>query len=815
MFASKDIFLKSSGGGGYQISRSVRLRSSASAYLNRTPASATNRKTFTFSFWMKLGLVSITEVAFSAGAGGSDSDNLTIGFTGDGKFTCGLWNFSPFLTSQVFRDPSAWYHIVVAIDTTQATATNRVLPYINGNLITAFTTDDRASVTQNMNLAVNNTTGHNIGRNIYGSNYYVDGYLAEFNFIDGQQLTASSFGETNAVTGVWQPKKYAGTYGTNGFYLNFSDNSTAAALGTDFSGNSNTWTVNNISVTAGVTYDSMVDSPTVGATSSNYATLNPLDKAASFTTAGGNLNFTPANTSDLYSCRSTIQIPSTGKWIWEVTNTNSTYMITAGLLSGSTATTGQQTVSCAGMTVGAIGTFFSTTQWMNTTTTWSVTNIGNGDTLVIAYDADAGKIWFGRVASGGSTVTFYNTSGTADPSTGTDPRASGIVAGGWFAGFGTYFTPSGASANFGQRPFAFTNIPTGFVALNTQNLPTPTISNGATVMAATLYTGTGAALTVANTVGSASFQPDLVWVKGRSGATDHALYDAVRGVQNQLESNTTTAETAETTGLTAFGSTGFTIGALAQMNTSAATYVAWQWNAGGSTVTNTSGSISAQVRANPTAGFSVVTYTGTGSAATIGHGLGVAPQMIIIFERSPGGDDHIVYHASLTSNQYSIRLNTAAAQAGPSGAYWNSTSPTSTVFSVGTSGESNQSTATYVAYCFAPVAGYSAFGSYAVNNSADGPFVYLGFRARWILFKNNGASTWNWMIVDTARDAINTVNSRLFPDLSNAESSTASPYLDITANGFKIRTTGGLFNTEGPVFYAAFAENPFKLSLAR
>jgi hypothetical protein len=609
--------------------------------------------------------------------------------------------------------------------------------------------------------------------------------------------------------------------------LNFSDNSnnTAATIGKDNSGNGNNWTPNNISVTAGVTYDSMMDSPTVGATSSNYATLNPLDKAASFTTAGGNLNFTPANTSDLYSCRSTIQIPSTGKWIWEVTNTNSTYMITAGLLSGSTALTGQQTVSCAGMTVGAIGTFFSTTQWMNTTTTWSVTNIGNGDTLVIAYDADAGKIWFGRVASGGTTVTWYNTSGTADPSTGTDPRASGIVAGGWFAGFGTYFTPSGASANFGQRPFAFTNIPTGFVALNTQNLPNAPIKKGnqhfdIVTSTATVSTGT--------TVSSLAFSPGLMWRKNRNNVESHYWVDAVRGTGagGFLVGNSTAAATGypNSDGTLTFNSNGYTI---AETNWGAGefyfnsrTYVDWMWNAGSSTVTNTDGTISAQVRANPTSGFSIVTYTGTGAAATIGHGLGVAPRMIIVFERSPAGDDHIVYHANLTSNQYSIRLNTTAAQAGPSGAYWNSASPTSTVFSVGTSGESNQSTATYVAYCFAPVAGYSAFGSYTGNGSADGPFVFTGFRPRFVMIRAFSTGLRDWLIYDTSTSNPNNPGSDgpLVAASTDVTSYDGVAYtsFDILSNGFKVRAATTNLNASGEShLFMAFAENPFKHSLAR
>lgn len=337
------------------------------------------------------------------------------------------------------------------------------------------------------------------------------------------------------------------------------------------------------------------------------------------------------------------------------------------------------------------------------------------------------------------------------------------------------------------------------------------IPDGRTVMAATLYTGTGATQTINNSANGVSFQPDLVWVKGRSGATDHAWYDAVRGVQKQLESNTTTAETTETTGLTAFGTTGFTIGALAQMNTNAATYVAWQWNAGGTTVTNTSGSISAQVRANATAGFSVVGYTGTGANATVGHGLGVAPSMIITKVRSTSGADWSVYHASV-GNTKSLFLNTTAAPS-TSVNFWNNTSPTSTVFSVGISGGTNNSGNTMIAYCFAAVAGYSAFGSYTGNGSADGPFVYLGFRPRFVMWKRTDAVA-NWFLMDSSRTPANPVNLELYADQTNAEVTFTD--CDFLSNGFKLRTSDSSRNASGGTYiYAAFGENPFKFSNAR
>jgi hypothetical protein len=343
------------------------------------------------------------------------------------------------------------------------------------------------------------------------------------------------------------------------------------------------------------------------------------------------------------------------------------------------------------------------------------------------------------------------------------------------------------------------------------------IPDGRTVMAATLYTGTGATQTISNSANGVSFQPDFVWVKGRSGATDHALYDAVRGVQKQIESNSSGAETTETTGLTAFGSTGFTIGALAQMNTSAATYVAWQWNAGGSTVTNTSGSISAQVRANTTAGCSVVTYTGTGSAATIGHGLGVAPAMIIVKSRS-AVQSWVVYHQSNGASPQNnvLFLNLTDASSAIAGA-WNNTAPTSTLITLGNSSGAgtNTTSATYVAYCFAPVAGYSAFGKYTGNGSADGPFVYTGFRPRWVMIKRTDANE-NWQMYDTSRNTSNVVGEYLLANSSGAGATIT--VLDFLSNGFKIRVDGtnpGANTSGGTYVYACFSENPFKFANAR
>jgi len=784
-----------SGQQGYQISRSVRLRSSASAYLNRTPAVASNRQKWTWSGWVKRGSLTSFQQMFTAGTGASDRTYFLFTNTDTIQFysaaTSGVADYS---TSALFRDPAAWYHIQLAFDSTQATAANRVFLYINGVQQTLTAT---ITVAQNTSLYVNSTVAHTIGRESYTGANYLDGYLTEINFIDGQQLTPSSFGETNAVTGVWQPKKYAGTYGTNGFYLNFSDNSTAAALGTDFSGNSNTWTVNNISVTAGVTYDSMLDVPTPyadgGNGRGNYCVLNPLRCGSLIIPSSGNLNGVATGTA-AQTVASTFGI-SSGKFYWEVTD-QGTGLNYIGIVDG----TSEMTTYIGSAANGSGWAYNSSGQKIGPTAGTAVAygaTYTNNDVIGIALDMDAGTIVFYKNnASQGTMVTGLT--GTWFPAI----SCNGVAG-------------NGGIANFGQRPFAYTP-PTGFVALNTQNLPTPTISNGASYMAATTYTGTGSALTIANTVGSASFQPDLVWVKGRSGATDHAWYDAVRGVQNQLESNTTTAETTETTGLTAFGSTGFTVGALAQMNTNTATYVAWQWNAGGSTVTNTDGTISAQVRANATAGFSVVTYTGNGlTNQSVGHGLNATPGMVIIKQRD-GTASWLVHHQSQPTG-YTLYLNLTNAQdSGTS--QWGTSAQTSSLFYVGyTAGAtgSNVNASTYVAYCFSAVAGYSAFGSYTGNGSADGPFVFLGFRPRWVMVKNttNSAGATNWVMQDSSRNGFNP-NKTIYANASSAEDSSA--YFDILSNGFKVRDTFRDANTSGDTYiYACFAENPFKLSLAR
>ena len=332
-------------------------------------------------------------------------------------------------------------------------------------------------------------------------------------------------------------------------------------------------------------------------------------------------------------------------------------------------------------------------------------------------------------------------------------------------------------------------------------------------MDATLYTGTSASLSVTNTAG---FKPDFVWTKARSFGYDHGLFDSVRGVTKLLSSNSTAAESTSANSLTAFNSNGFTVDANGATGASGTTYVGWQWQAGqGSTSSNTSGTITSTVSVNATAGFSIVTYTGTGANATVGHGLGVAPKMLIVKSRS-AAVNWVVYNASL-GNTGSLYLNLT--NSFTTVATWNNTSPTPSVFSVnGTGYYVNDSAATYVAYCWAEIAGFSKFGSYTGNGSTDGTFVYLGFRPKFIMYKRTD-STGSWGIFDTSRNTYNLSTNVLYANLSSAEyTSTGAGFdnIDILSNGFKPRQSNSGVNASGGTYiYMAFAENPFKSSLAR
>lgn len=788
-----------SGQGGYFIDRSVRLRSSASAYFNRTPASAGNRKTWTWSGWVKRGSLGANQVLMSSDVGTSVNTWAEIGFTSADALQVSSYS-GQRSTTAIYRDPSAWYHIVVAFDTTQSVEVDRVKFYVNGVLNAQ--TGDAGFPAQNTDYGINNNQAHDIGRRNWASGVgrYFDGHLTEINFVDGQALTPSDFGEYDADTGVWKPKKYVGTYGTNGFYLNFSDNTSTTTLGYDYSGNGNNWTANNISLTSGVTYDSMTDVPTLTSeTAGNYAVLNPLDKSG--TIINGNL--TNTTTSGYSNARGTFGI-SSGKWYWEqtidqVTSTNAgVCQVFGGVALASYSLTGG--TGSAGMwgfqNSNGAGTF--SWKFDNGTGTNTYTIFNTGDIAGLALDMDTGTLSVYR----NNTLLFTcNTSllgNTVFPIDGA--YASGQTA--------------TSSVNFGQRPFAYTP-PTGFKALNTFNLPDSTIVDGSQYFDATTYSGNSSTQNIVNAGG---FQPDLVWWKRRDTAAGHGLADAVRGSTKSLSSSSTGGEITTTDGFVGFNSDGFALNGPGSSNYdtnyTGGSYVGWQWKAGGTAVSNTDGSITSSVSANTTSGFSIVTFTAPASGNfTVGHGLGVTPSLVIVKDRSATGYSWYTWQSTFTSATRSyVYLNGTAAVDNTTYNMWGASGHNSTTlgFTVGTSTVANDNN---VAYCFAEVPGFSRMGSFVGNGSADGVFVYLGFRPKWVMIKNASAAE-PWNLVDTSRDPYNVMANYLQPNSSGAEGSIT--FLDGLSNGFKLRSSAAAFNGSGnTMIYAAFAENPFKNSLAR
>jgi hypothetical protein len=783
--------------GGYQISRSLRFNSADSTYLNRTPATTTNRTTFTWSGWIKRTTLGGQYVIYSATQDGNNQ--FWVQWDGD---AINVYDYQSaynmrLVTTAVYRDPSAWYHIVISVDTTQATASNRIKLYVNGVQVTAFTIETYPS--QNYTTMVNYTSAPSLLGSGVSPTRYLPSYMTEVNFIDGQALTPSSFGETNAQTGVWQPKAYSGSYGTNGFYLNFSDNSntTAATLGKDYSGNGNNWTPNNFSVTAGAGNDSLVDSPTsygtdtgVGGTvRGNYSTLNPLKNNSNMVLSNGNLNVVNSASATSISF-ATISFPKTGKYYYEAIGAANAGTFAAQMGIFSTNHPLDQS--------GAQRYWYLESGYLftNNTQTQTVSSYAAGDVVACAFDADA------------NTVTWYKNNVQQGTAISVDTSYDYV--------FGVGLYKGEWNVNFGQRAFAYT-APSGFKALCTQNLPTPTIGATSATLAnkyfdATLYTGTGSTLAVTNAGG---FQPDWVWLKNRSNTAYHSIWDAVRGRSaGGLASNDTMAEQASTAGndFVSFNSNGFSVGPAQNWNvdTSGNTYVGWQWKANGSGSSNTSGSITSTVSANTTSGFSIATYTSQSSGTgTVGHGLGVAPSMVIVKTRATV-ENWYVYHSALGGGKYIVLSSTNAAAT--SANLWNNTAPTSTVFSLGTDWAG---LGTAVAYCFAPIAGYSAFGSYTGNGSADGPFVFTGFRPAYILWKRTD-STADWTVFDTSRDTYNVAGPYLNPNTSAAELTDSTVQMDLLSNGFKVRGTWqGVNASGGTIIFAAFAQNPFKYSLAR
>jgi hypothetical protein len=730
----------------YDIDNSVWLDGSADT-LTYTPSSTTNRKTFTISFWFKRHEYNVLQYPLWFGGGTeylrTSGDKLQF-----------VWGTSNTVTTDFeVRDTTSWYHLVLSVDTTQATAADRMKVYFNGVDIADELTGTLPSL--NHEWAVNQASQ---AFNISQATGHANMSVAEFINVDGQALTASDFGEESQ--GIWTPKEYTGTYGTNGFYLDFSD---SADLGNDSSGNGNDFTLTSIT-----SANQSADSPT-----NNLFTWNYLDKT-SCTLSQGN---TVANMASAVYQR-TNQAMSSGKWYaeFEVTFISYTHAM-VGVVGIPDVGRASGSPSNSVLYDSSAGYLYRD----NTNVAWASSWTTSGDIIGVAYDADTGKVWFSKNG-------VWQASG--DPGAGTNPAYTLSEDEVFFGA-----ARSGSSANHdlefnsGHKDFSYT-VPTGFQALTATNLPEPEIVDSSTGFVVNAREGTGAAVDV-----DIDMQPDFVWTKNMDATDEHKLIDSVRGATKEISSDSTAVEGTDANGLTTFNSDGFSLGTGADgYNDNTEDFVDWCWKKGS------------------TYGFDIVSYEGTGVNRTVGHSLGKTPELIMV--KSLGTSvNWAVYHKAYGATKYTSINTTSAASINAN--VWNNTAPTSSVFTVGTSTLTNTDETDYIAYLFTSIEGFSKIGSYTGNANADGPFVYTGFRPAFLLIKTI-TGTNGWHLVDCEREPYNPTWRYLQPASTAAQASAAGHYADILSNGFKLKNSSAQTNANGVSYlYLAMAEQPGKYSNAR
>jgi hypothetical protein len=804
----------------HTIDQSLKLDDTSGAYLTISSASptATDRKKVTISCWVKRSQI-------------SDSAVCTIFHgTGNGLMmqffsanTIYIYE-SPWqiISDRVFRDAGAWMHIALILDSTQSTDSNRSKLYINGELqdLSSWTVGSGANRYPALNYSFAWHTGSTMRIGSVGNASDLGGYLADFISIDGQDVSISDLGETK--DGVWVPKDVSGlTLGDAGFYLKFDNSSD---IGNDSGSNNIDFTASNI-----VASDVVPDSPT-----NNFCTLNPLAYSTLGTLSEGNLKI--ATSTNNRGIHGTMPIPTSGKWYWELHVDSYASGGGAYVGFGADANLGYDEVA---QPKGVFMSTYNQSVDVNNSSQSSPYNsqgnnsTSNGDIYSFALDVDNQKFY---VAKNGT----YR--GSSDPSAGSGGLDVSAVFTNAVTDLTVCLTRGGSynetySLNFGQdsKDVSSANaddngigtfeyaVPDGFLALCTSNLPQPTIGPGQSSQAddhfnTVLYTGDADNdVTATNT-----FAADWVWLKNRTdNSTNHYLQDIVRGfgASKSLSSNTT-------------GTEGYNGGAPSSHNivtsssslrlvssdfaTNAKNFVAWTWKAGGSASSNSNGSITSSVSANQDAGFSIVQYEGLSSGTqTVGHGLTSAPELII-FKNKDDTSAWVVYSEPVGTSGFLLLNSNGAKNTSDVTNTFNSTSPTSSVFTVGTNNAVGGNGETIIAYCFHSVDGFSKVGSYVGNNNTDGPFSFTGFRPAWLMLKRSD-STADWLIYDNKRDTFNQMQFPLFPRSSDDEYTSNLLHVDFLSNGFKIRnaTYGETNASGGNYIYLAFADQPFKFSNAR
>tara|TARA_A100001035_G_scaffold106996_1_gene83908 strand:- start:577 stop:2979 length:2403 start_codon:yes stop_codon:yes gene_type:complete len=785
--------------GAYEIERSLRFNSADDTYLEFTPSSTGNRKVWTFSCWLKrTKLGTNTDYLFSCNSvSGNNGIAALYWYNYDNTDDLSTYFDTPSSgdpygrvidDSRILRDTTAWYHLVWQVDA--ANTTQKL--WVNGEEQTLQSSKNPPNVDYGISFSGNLMR---IGRSSFGSQVF-NGYIAEVHYCDGQKYQASDFGETDSDTGQWIPKEVDGlTYGTNGCYLNFSDNSdtTATTLGKDYSGNGNNWTPNNFSVAAGTGNDSLTDTPT-----NNYCTWNLLDYVnggfgtswgAGARTANGALEMTASGKNTLW--HGTF-FKNSGKWYYESTGWNHDQI--KGGWGRSATSAGTEFLNANCFTLNQNGQYQSNSPTGTAGGTTYGGSISSSDVIGCAIDLDNLTVAWSKNGQWGDG------SGNWDETYDNASKIS-ITAG--------YWTPThihgGSSAgqcfaNFGQRPLT-NDPPSGFKTLCASNISTPTIKNPTDYFNTVTYTGNNAS----NDITTVGFQPNLTWIKQRNQAENHFITDSVRGAGVQLRAAQQDQENDDSATFDAFLSTGFSLTgtgpAKPQVNDDTDSYVAWNW------------------KESATAGFDIVAYNGD-EDDTISHNLGVSPEFMIIKSRESSNDWMIWHHSVIDADNKVLNCNngdgvsTSGSNTFIKSSSGGSYNVSSSTFKLGSSalvqdGSSND----YIAYLFDSVEGYSKVDTYIGNGDSDGTFVYTGFRPAWILLKHSNSSE-HWYIYDNKRNTGNPLNLELNTSTTQDDGTFIGP--DFLANGFKIRNSNSAFSTSGQIYlYLAFAENSFKYANAR
>jgi hypothetical protein len=815
----------------------VNAGDSLSRAFGATPTSAT---TMSFGGWVKFSDQHYQNF-FSATLGGSGVAQGFMRLDSNLKFNIDSWTGSAYyfnyLTTRVFRDTSAWYHIWVQIDTTDGTVADRVKIYINGVRETAFDSPTHIAGGSSSVVAWNTNTTHYIGNT--NATYALGGYIADWWFLDGQDVSpVDTVGEFK--NGVFIPKEYSATFGNKGFHLKFDQvgvgTASTSTIGADTSGNTNHWTSSGI-----VASDcDMPDSPEL-----NWCTLNPLDNGGggANTLSEGNLKAISSGNTWKHT-RSTFTIPD-GSWYCE-------FVATSGIGNGNTffgiiPQHDALPTSFIGSTATAWA-YSSNSYWYNNNSAGGRGASGSGASwatgIVIGLTFDGSTLKFYRENSLEITIgsipsaeyaigvaLFASDAGVIN--FGQDPTFAGVMDSSTSAK-----TPSnsGAGTADSEGNGKFFYAPPSGLALCTANLPEPTIGpNSGTneqsddYFNTVLYTSDNIGADGTQNVTGVGFKPDWVWLKNRtSNSTSHTLYDSNRGTGRHNSPDLNTGEVGLNSAfgyLGTFGQAdgtadGFVLrGGSTNSNyvaQSTDAYASWNWKSnGGVTSTLTDGSINTTVQVNATAGFSIMTFVSDNqNGTTLAHGLGVAPAWFIIKDRD---EDNAFYHyhKGLGSGKFTSwgagSLGTGAPEA--STTVWGNTDPTSTLITVGIGNMSFDNGHNIVAYAFAEVESYSRFGTYTGNGSADGTFVYLGFRPAFFMTKRTDATA-NWVSVDTAQNPYNVTNAGIQMTTNLAQGTGYAN--DFLSNGMKIRVSGATVNASGGTYiYMAFAEAPFKYANAR